>query len=73
MFNFGEEQYLNLLLNEINNRDYRNRGIIVNLIKDVISDTNKNELLVILKKRLLIEKTIAVRSLIEGILNNYNI
>lgn len=73
LFNFGEEQYLNLLLNEINNRDYRNRGVIVNIIKNVISDINKNELLAILKKRLLIEKTIAVRSLIEGILNNYNI
>jgi HEAT repeat protein len=71
LFNYGEEKYFYLLLNEINNKNYRNRCVVVNIMGDLISDENKTIILPILQKRFVIEKTKAVKSLIENILEKF--
>jgi hypothetical protein len=60
-----------LLLNEINNKNYRNRCVVVNIMGDLISDENKTIILPILQKRFVFEKTKAVKSLIENILEKF--
>ncbi|HEX2953144.1 MAG TPA: HEAT repeat domain-containing protein [Bacillota bacterium] len=71
LYNLGEREYLDLLLHEINNREYRNRCAVVNLVSDSISEENKKKVLPFLKQRLKIEKTVAVKSIIEEVLNEF--
>lgn len=66
----GDNNYLFLLIAELNNRLYRNRCATVNLLISLINKGNKNIIYEALVKRLNIEKTIAVKSSIEKIIDN---
>lgn len=65
----GDRDFLKLFLSELNNRQYRNRSLVVNLLPDIISDENSETIKKVLIERMKKEKTIAVSSAIENILN----
>lgn len=69
----GDESYLGILINELNNRLYRNRCVAAKVLCDLcdlLRESNIIEIKLALKQRLNVEKVIAVRSQIEKGLNN---
>jgi hypothetical protein len=70
----GQIGYLSQLLEQINDRNYRNRCAVANQLKDLITEElfSKNELVKVknaLESRLKIEKALAVKSSIEKTLS----
>ncbi len=75
LFKLGEKQYLPLLLNELNNRSYRNRCAVVNSIAGLIDCELIDNIEVIsnmLQEKLSVETTIAVKSTINKLLGKIN-
>jgi HEAT repeat protein len=68
LYTLGEEKYLDLLLELINEVDYQDRCGIVSLLSDIISEKNVELIKTTLNNRLQVEDTIAVRSDIEKLL-----
>lgn len=68
LYVLGEKNYLKLLINELNNRLYRNRCSVVNSLYNIISYENSEQIKSALVKRMKVEKTIAVKSTIEKVL-----
>ncbi len=70
----GQKGYLSQFLEKINDRFYRNRCAVANLLKDLINEKvfSKNELVKVknvLKSRLKIETSLAVKDSIEKLLS----
>lgn len=65
LYMLGEESYLDKLLNELQNKLYRNRCAVVNVLSEIVSERNLGIIKTALIGRLEKEKTIAVRSSIE--------
>lgn len=71
LYSLGEKAKINDLLRELNNRLYVNRCATVNVLSDIISNENKKEVKPALQKRYEVEKTVAVRSSIQNVLNEH--
>lgn len=67
LYMLGNKTYLNLLLNEINNRYYRNRCIVVNILADLLTSENFLLIKTVLEERLKVEKVNAVISSIQKV------
>lgn len=75
LFKLGEKQYLQPLLDELNNHSYKNRCAVVNSIADLIDSgliENTEVVLSTLKEKLLKEESIAVKSSIYKLLETVN-
>lgn len=70
LYYLGQKARIKDLLKELDDRLYRNRSATVNILAELISKENEEEIKAALQKRLSIEKTVAVRSSIESVLNN---
>ena len=71
LYILGLEEYLNLLLDELNNRYYRNRCAIVNTLNNIINNDNYSTIIDRLLERKSIEKSYAVKSSIDKLISNY--
>lgn len=60
---------MDLTVKELDNRLYRNRCTAVHSLIDLLSQENETKIKNILRRKLVSEKTIAVKSTIEEILN----
>ena len=71
----GETQYLERIIKELNNKEYRIRCLVVNTLLDVASETNKPQIIDALSNRLKIEDPgcIAVVSSIKGAIRELKI
>lgn len=69
LYIIGNETYLSLIINELKNRSYRSRCLVVNILGDLVSKKNSFLIRTALIQRLKIEKTVAVRSAIEKTLH----
>lgn len=70
LYSLGEEQYLGLLLDCIDSKVYRNRCASINSLKEIIKSENKKIIMEALIARNKIEKTRAVKSSIESLIEN---
>lgn len=70
LYKLGDETNLNLLINGLNSRLYRNRCATVNCLKDIISSKNNELVRFAFTERFKIEKTVAVRNNIEDIIKS---
>lgn len=68
LYDMGEYKYLDCLLNSLNAKAYQNRCAVVNLPGEIIDKHNYENILRALKARKEIEKTIAVNSSIDRLL-----
>lgn len=68
LYKLGDKQFIDKLLNELNNRSYRNRCAVVNSLSEILINENKIMIKSALNERLKREKTIAVRNSIEKVL-----
>lgn len=73
LYLMGHNEFLDLLLQELNNRAYRNRCMVTNILFDIISEENYEVIRKALIQREKKEKTVAVTSTIENVLNNISI
>jgi len=69
LYDMGERQYLRCLLRSINTKVYRNRCAVVNLLAELLDNSNKQEIKNAIEERKNIEKTRAVNSTINDLLN----
>lgn len=69
LYNIGNEEYLTELLSMINTRRYQNRCSVVNCLGDIINDSNKELIVKTLLQKKKNEKSIAVISTIDNMLN----
>ncbi|KPU45336.1 HEAT repeat protein [Oxobacter pfennigii] len=65
----GDKSYLKLLIDELNNRLYRNRYVAVKRLNELVTDENIDEIKSALIRRRKLEKSVAVRDLIDRTLN----
>lgn len=70
LYMIGENMYLDILIKELNNRYYRNRCAVVNILSELISNENNKRIEKALTERLKIENSIAVKSSIENIISH---
>lgn len=70
LYQLGDKKYLTQLLKELNNRLYKNRSAVVSAIVEIISGENVNAIKTALIERMKVEKTLAVNSKIENVINN---
>lgn len=68
LYMLGDESYLDILINELNNKFYRNRCAIVNILSEIVTHENLTKIRAALIERLKIEKTFAVSSTIEKVI-----
>lgn len=69
LYDMGERQYLECLIRDLNTKVYRNRCAVVNLLAELINNDNKQKIKDAIEKRRDIEKTIAVNSTIDNLLD----
>lgn len=69
LYILGDKAYLNTLVSELENRYYRNRCAVVNILGELISNESREIIERALIKRLKIEKSFAVKSGIEKLLD----
>lgn len=65
---FGYKEYLSKLINELYCRSYHNRCKVIHVLNDILSKDNMSIIKLALEERLDKEKTIAVRSTINDLL-----
>jgi HEAT repeat protein len=68
LYLLGEDSFIYLIIKELNNRLYRNRCVVVNLLTYITSSKNQRIIIDALDERLKIEKTLAVKSSINNAL-----
>ena len=64
----GDKEYFNLILSEINNRYYRNRCAVVNILADLLTNENYVSVKTALTERLKVEKANSVISSINKVI-----
>ncbi|PJI10299.1 HEAT repeat domain-containing protein [Clostridium sp. CT7] len=67
LYMLGDERYLNKLINILNDRNYRNRCSVVNILGALICKENFNVITSALENKFQVEKSEAVKSSIEDI------
>ncbi len=72
LYLLGDESYLNQLMHKVDNRYYRNRCAVVNVLGDILTNNNSNIIKERLVKRKKVEKSIAVSSSIDKVLKRIN-
>jgi len=70
LYTLGESDYLFKLLDELKNKQFKKRGLVVNLLHEVVSDENREIIQSSLREMLKTEKTILVKSIIERTLKD---
>lgn len=60
-----DEKYVDLVLKELNHRDYHVRCCVVNLLADVLDYSNKEKIMGAYKARLQVEDALAVKTSLE--------
>jgi|LSQX01.1.fsa_nt_gb HEAT repeat protein len=68
LYLLGDKSYLNILINEVNNKYYRSRCVAINILGELTTSENLPFIRTALIERLKIEKTVAVRDKIEKFL-----
>lgn len=69
LYILGDKRYFELLIDEINNRCYRNRCAVVNILADLLTTENFILVKTILMERLKVEKTNSVVSSINKVIS----
>lgn len=69
LYILGATSYLQELTQEVNSRSYKNRVAVVNILYEIYSKDNQEQIVTALTERLEIEKTVAVKSVIDEVLN----
>lgn len=68
LYILGDEEYLEKLIEELNNRYYRNRCAVVNILSELIVDSNSKKIERALAERLQKENALAVKNSIKDII-----
>lgn len=71
MYLLGDESYLDMIIKELNNKNYRNRCATVNILGDILIQNNSRNIIESLIKRIKVEKSNAVKSAIEKIIQKH--
>lgn len=69
LYILGATSYLQTLIQELNSRSYKNRVAVVNILYEIYSEDNQEQIVKTLTERLEIEKTVAVKSVIDEVLS----
>lgn len=72
LYELGNEEQLDVLLEYLKNSDYQNRCVTLNCISEIINRDNSSKIISFLNKTLKIEKTTAVKESIKYIIKNIN-
>ncbi|URZ15670.1 HEAT repeat domain-containing protein [Clostridium felsineum] len=72
LYMLGDKVYLDMLVQELGNRYYRNRCAVVNILSEIASKGNYRIIEKALAERLKIEKSFAVKGGIEELLSEIN-
>ena len=67
LYMLGNKSYLHMLIKELNNRQYRNRCAVVNILSELLASDTVVEIKSSVVERYKIEKSIAVKSAIEKV------
>lgn len=70
LYMLGDKKYLDSIIVELNNRYYRNRCSVVNILKELISTNNYDKINNALIERMKKENCVSVKSSIEEIVGN---
>lgn len=73
LYLLGNKSYIDFLINELNNRYYRNRCAVVNSLGDILTDNNSVIIMEYLTKRNEVEKAISVKNAIDRVLQKMKV
>lgn len=72
LYELGNKEQLDVLLEYLKDSDYQNRCVTLNCISEIINRDNSSKIISFLNKTLKIEKTTAVKESIKNIIKSIN-